>query len=167
MLGKAISCNRLLSNKSSCVPYFIKNIETTTFSTNEPFLLVKLTCSKLLERCDGIFKTLKEVPTEITIVQLRNAIDSERDAILYKKKANLLSQIPTCIQLSRPILIKPGRRYEIRLKQNPPHKCCTAALLKSEVRIGSDIVIQFHDDSRVEGDTVARGTILNLVFKLI
>lgn len=109
----------------------------------------------------------KVIPTEVTIVAISNFSYStiKEEIILYEGRENLDTISISAVSLPKPILITPGFMYEIRMKQNPPEKCASKLLLKSQIEVDSGITVQFHRDPYLEGDKlVARGLIWNLRF---
>ncbi|XP_031639201.1 uncharacterized protein LOC116351261 [Contarinia nasturtii] len=163
-----VECNRYLSLYLAVVPYFIKNLETTTFSINEAAFLNGFTCPSLHEHDNGKYYYLEEkLLVEITIVttmsNLANA-SSDEEIILFKGNAYVDSKKGK-VPLLNPILIKPSCMYEIRLKLNPPKNFASGVLMKSEVQMDSDFKVQFHHDSFLERDrNVSRGLICKLDF---
>ncbi|XP_055326195.1 BTB/POZ domain-containing protein 3-like [Sitodiplosis mosellana] len=157
-------CNRLLSTYKVIKPYFIKNLETTKFSSNEPFLLIGFTIQYIKIYRDGKYTKCEEVSTEITIVEMSVPYDSKKEVVMYNGEAKLTSnEFP----LSTPLLIRPGFLYEIRLKQNPPENCAIGLPLKSEVQMNDVITIQFHDDPLIPDDISPTNLIYRLHFNKI
>ncbi|XP_055306462.1 BTB/POZ domain-containing protein 2-like isoform X2 [Sitodiplosis mosellana] len=168
--GDSVQFNRLISKYGSSKPYYIQNIETTTFSTNEPIFLVAFECSKVFTKYsnyeDGIDSTDK-LSTDIKIVTLPGPTDSSKEIVLYEGTGVLEVGKRAKILLNKPILIRSGLIHEIRMNQSPPDSSYTSALLKTEVQVQSDVKIQFHGDP-FDGDTdVARGLILGFEFHRI
>lgn len=164
--GSTVLCGRLLSFNASFTPYFIQDMETTTFSTNEPMLLMKFVCSKVLYWSNGTLQMLNDFSSDITISEIPESGLSGIEQILYSQSIMLQSDNPTIVDLNQPVLIRPGLKYEITMKQSPPPNSCTATLMNSEVHVEPDIIITFHDDP-VVGDKAARGTIQTLEFARI
>lgn len=77
--------------------------------------------------------------------------DDDYDLIFEKTisslKVFLRSKSRTKILLSKPVLIRPGFLYEIRVQQTPYKHFYNAKLLKTKVQLESDITIRFHSDS--------------------
>lgn len=71
------------------------------------------------------------------------------------------------ISLAKPILIQPGKIYEIRFKQTALDIHCTGNQMKTMIGIKPDIVVQFHDDPIPDNDGVARGLVRSLFFNRI
>lgn len=80
-----------------------------------------------------------------------NDNDSDYDLIFEKRISNLKvylrSKSRTKIILSKPVLIRPGFLYEIRIQQTPYKNFYNAKQLKTMVQPESDITIRFHPDS--------------------
>ncbi|XP_031637085.1 BTB/POZ domain-containing protein 1-like [Contarinia nasturtii] len=154
-----IKCDRSISVFYSDEPYFLKNLETTTFSIDNPVWLGAFLCVDLSDYTDNEYAFLEEeLNTEFTIVEV--AKDSEK--ILYNGTAGLGSESDTRIVLSKPVYIRQGFIYEIRMQQVPPEKCCTGDLLKTDVQVDSEISVRFHDS--LGEDYVARGMVIALEF---
>lgn len=170
--GEVVPCCRMLVYSYSCNPYIIKSAETTTFSTNEPLLLKSFRCARLFVWVNNIYTATTALPIEIAVAELFNSesgISEEKMEIIhmYNECVYIQSKGETCVPLPKPVLIKPGFEYEIRMKMNPPPNCCTGSQLKSEMQIGSDIVVQFHKDPTSEYDNAARGIVDYFVFEQI
>lgn len=162
-LNNSFVCNRLISNYPSNKLYQIGNIETTVFSINEPLLLRTFSCANM-------FTTFHRVIREIflTYINIVEVNEPNNEVLLYKGYAHLNPNKFTNICLTKPVLIRPGYLYEIRLKQTLPPNCCTAILMKLSVEFESGIIVQFHRNNVIENDTsVARGLIHSLGFRRI
>lgn len=159
-----IKCDRWI--KHADVPYYIKNIETTTFTVNKMVLLGAFTCAYMY-RYNNSFKNLGEElePSEITIIEYPSLAKPSDSVVLYNAKMNLLGSDATTIVLAKPILIQPELTYQIQMKQAPPSNCCSRIEVKTEVKLHPDIMVQFHNDPYVGGQ--ARGLIDELHFNRI
>lgn len=80
-----------------------------------------------------------------------NANDDDYDLIFERRISNLKvylrSKSRTKVLLSKPVLIRPGFLYEIRIQQIQYKHFYNAKLLKTIVQPESDISIRFHPDS--------------------
>lgn len=158
-----IICDREISVFASPIRRFIKAVETTFFSTNQSVLLKKLRCGRLFEG-NGQFQNLKKIlSTRINISESSNSQGSSDETAIYSGMAAFQSGSGTDILLEKPILIKYGFKYEIRMEQSPPEECYSGALLKSEVSVTSGFKIRFYDDVPKD-DYVSRGLIIKLEF---
>lgn len=167
--GEAMPCNRLLTRHYAYTPYYIKSEETTTFSINEPLLLTGFTCSPVSRYINNASNGYTNMlPTQITIAQVPNVTPSaeKEENIFYTGKIDIKCG-STVVKLSKSILVKPGFKYEIRMKLNPPENSCTGGVMKSEMEIGPDVVIQFHNDPTLEDVGTQRGLIHVLRFNRI
>ncbi|XP_031639407.1 BTB/POZ domain-containing protein 3-like [Contarinia nasturtii] len=158
-----IECDRLVALDFSRSPYCIKSIETTVFSVNEPLLLRQIEFSQVGEFKSNEYCAIVKLSTEIKIVQLTKSASSNVELSLYEGNTYLKSEL-TYMTLSKPILIRPGVMYEIQMKQTPIQNFCTGNILKTEVQMESNIIVQFHRDPIVGNDIVARGMIRKLEF---
>lgn len=159
-----VDCERLLSSYGSVKTYFIEDIGTT-FSTNRLILLLEIVFPRIIGCCKShhYMELENDVPTEVTIVKVSGPTHSGEETDLDIGHTNLKPKENSQIALNKPIFIKAGFMYEIRMKQSPPAKCFTGALLKSKVKIQPDLIVQFHNVSTVGDDEVARGLIRNLM----
>lgn len=80
-----------------------------------------------------------------------NDNDDDYDLIYEKRISNLKvylrSKSRTKIMLSKPVLIRPGFLYEIRIQQTPNKNFYNAKQLKTVVQQEPDVKIRFHPDS--------------------
>ena len=102
-----INCDRLLSKYNSIQPYYLKNVETTKFSVNEPLLLEGFAVDDIFLYRDNNYFACKEVSTEITIVEVTDCDDSKMEVMKYNRKAKLTINNKKN-ELFKPILIRPG-----------------------------------------------------------
>ncbi|XP_031633929.1 kelch-like protein 13 [Contarinia nasturtii] len=158
-----ITCDRLMAFEFLKKPYYIKNIEKTIFSVNQPMMLKQITCSKLSKYESTEYYVMEELATEIKIVQINESAPSNKELFLYDANTHLKSKSTSRITLTNHILVRPGFMYEIQLKQDPPPNCCTGNVLKSKVEINSNIIVNFHQDPTTKGFD-KRGTIKELKF---
>lgn len=185
-----ILCDRLLSHTYSNQPYFVKSSEITSFTTDKPLLLRMIRFDYIKKYRSGKYIECEDVPTEMKVVEVSNSelFDSEssesdtsnsdrssdnseasrNELILDIVKTKLKSSCSPRMDLSTPVLIRPGFLYEIRLKLNPPKSCVTGCLLRSTVQMedenSEEIIIQFHNDPVIPNDIVATGLVTELCF---
>ena len=158
-----IECDRLISTYCSVQEYYVKDIETTVFSCNQPLLLIAFICTGIFGHGSSTYKHITEtISTAIEVIE--QCGQSHSETVLHTQETILLCNRMPQITLAKPILIKPRHKYNIRMQQSPPFGCCTGSLLKSEVQIQPDITVRFHDDPGVGDDEVARGLISKLDF---
>lgn len=158
-----IRCERALSNFTSTMPYYIQEVEKTTFSINQPLFLRAFECT-VLRVNDSDAVTISEVPSKISIFQIADSAQSPDRSVLHNQNITLKVRERTYVTLSAPILVKPGFKYEIKFKQSPASEFTIGALLKSKVQMQSNITVHFHGDPVLKGDMVPRGLILNIKF---
>lgn len=167
--NETIICNRFKRNCVSNPPYYMQNIESTKFSVNEHVWLTALGLDTIWEYRDGEFYRFEDVkilPSEITIIETNNSTNPTKKTILHKQKADLTTDtLGVNVPLSESVLVKPGLRYEIRMKQSPPPNCCTGVELKSVVELKSGVTVQFHDGKIVEGKI--KGAIIRLTLEKV
>lgn len=154
---RPLKCARKISKTTE--PYFIKEVEKTVFSTNQPILLKELYCEDLSLNVDDPFEDYDgepfgylaaNVPSEVAIIEISKSHSSSEGVILYNAEVELLTREETVIIIPNPILIRPAFTYMIRMKQSPPPNCCASYSLKSRMIPRSDTMIKFHNDP-IEG----------------
>lgn len=163
-----LRCDRTISQFYVCNPYQIKSMEKTTFTTNVPVLLKTIACDGIYEynymenKYSVPFSTLA---TQLTIFESPIDLDSDENNTVYTEQGTLLNGKCVIISLTKPILIRPGFMYEIRLEQKPPSNFCNGAILKPMVQMEGGVNIRFHNDPVFVGDpNVSRGWIYALDF---
>lgn len=163
-----IRCYRSISQFYLCKPYQIKNVEKTIFTTNKPVLLRGIAF-------DGIYEynyidhkysiPVASLPTQLTILKSPIDLDSDERKTIHIEKGFLMNGNCVVTTMPKPILIRPGFMYEIRLEQKPSSNCCNGAILKPQVNMEHGITIKFHHDPIFFGDpNVLRGLIYALDF---
>ncbi|XP_031639027.1 uncharacterized protein LOC116351111 [Contarinia nasturtii] len=138
--------------------YYISKMEKTVFSTSYPIFLHRIKRVSVYEYKDGQYhQPMTGMQSEVTIIEIKTSKTGE-EIVMYRGKTTLYHAY-----LPKPILIRPGYQYEIRMKQNPTKKFCTKFLLKEEVKVNSDITIRFAACEENKG----RGLIECLYFYVI
>lgn len=140
----AVECE-LSSNFLFNDHYNLDKLETTAFSTNIPLLLGKFTCSPIFNIDNGIRVT--NLPVIAKILSHSQYIEAENlDCIFTDLGAEVI--------LPKPILIKPGIHYEIRLSF-PEFQYFTIRELNSKIELKSNAYLQLWDppvrNNRVRG----------------
>lgn len=165
----AIICNRCVSVASTAGSYNLLLTEITTFSTTQPVLLGSFECAKLCIYRDKKHCDLRaNIPIE---VHINEVFDLKRETkniskILCKQNATIGSESDTTITLNKPILIRPGFFYEIRVAQFPDVHCIYKRELKKEVQIDDDISIKFYHD-RSGDNRITIGLINSMSFNRV
>lgn len=128
----------------------IRDLEDTLFSTNHSVLLKGF-------RLVPIFtdSTWMGTPTNFTISELPNS------NALYYGEVNMIEN-NSLVMLHKPLLIKCGRIYNIRLEHSQIEMCLSYTLLKPHVQVKPDLSVYFHSDP--SDIVVMRGLIQELVF---
>lgn len=95
--------------------------------------------------------------------------DEKMTKIQSTMKSCIKSNSDTIFTLPKPILIRPGFRYKIELKQSIEGHCYKTKTLKSNIKIDSEIDIQFYDNvTTLDNDkNKIRGLITTLKFNRI
>lgn len=162
--GGKLKCNRLASKYCLNEPYYVRDEEITTFSSDDLVLLSGFTLNIVYEYRRNDYSDIVALSSELTIVELTDA-KQRKGQILFSERANFTGPKFNYVLPTQPILIRPGFFYQIRLKQNPRANSCTGGMLMTSVRMKSSATIQFYNDSKLENDpNVARGLISGLKF---
>ncbi|XP_031629401.1 BTB/POZ domain-containing protein 3-like [Contarinia nasturtii] len=157
--------NRIISDS-----FLVKNIETTTFSSNK-FLLLKGFLYANVYTFDKekwqYFKIDEHFPTSnITIIE-KNVDDESQnvnDTILFSGETKLSSHGKNRVDLTSPIIIRPWLKYEIRFEQQQiPPSTYTFSTLKTALCIEPDINIQFYPDRNLNYDNTSTGMVADLL----
>ncbi|XP_031639405.1 uncharacterized protein LOC116351445 [Contarinia nasturtii] len=165
--SEMIKCDRLLSLDFARTPYYIKSVEKTQFSINHPMLLKQIECSIISIYASNQYYPVEDLQTELEIIQVSVAAPGGDKVVLHRGNYHLTNFCARNITLTKPILVRPGFLYEIQLKQSPPPNCSTGDILKLKVQLDSNINVQFHHDSYMKIDKVARGVVRKLGFHRI
>ncbi|XP_031639418.1 BTB/POZ domain-containing protein 2-like isoform X2 [Contarinia nasturtii] len=165
--SEMIKCDRLLSLDYARTPYYIKSVEKTQFSINHPMLLKQIECSIISIYASNQYYPVEDLQTELEIIQVSVAAPDGDKVVLHRGNYHLTNFCARNITLTKPILVRPGFLYEIQLKQSPPPNCSTGDILKLKVQLDSNINVQFHHDSYMKIDKVARGVVRKLGFHRI
>lgn len=140
----SVSCERTIMEKFF-LPFYIKNIESTTFSVNEYFWLSKIDCEELYEYRDDRYchsESVEQMQSKMTISEMADPSRSDEKTILHSQTIDVSESI--IITLSKAIMVRPGFIYEIKMEQTPPPNCCTGGFLKSTVEMETSATVLFH-----------------------
>lgn len=166
----AIKCDRSVLNSPNN-SFLLKNGEITTFSSNESILLGGFICAKVFHLWKNQLINLKfGVSTEITIIEASSSGHNHPDLVskdLFIMKTTLQSNSETVISLPRPLLIRPGFQYEIRLAQSAENIAFCCRKLTTEVQVESDITLQFWNDVTTKIGKIIRAPITKFEFNRI
>lgn len=162
--NEIIECSRVIANS-----FCIKEIETTTFSSNKPLLLHGFVCANVYEyrrESSQYFDVKFPISDIIITTKTFDKVDnSYSSCLLLAGETNLVTHGENRVELPMPIRIDAGTRCEIRLKQEVPPLSCTFATLKSIIRIKPDIEIRFHSDAELDYDNTATGLVTGLLIE--
>ncbi|XP_055306232.1 BTB/POZ domain-containing protein 6-like [Sitodiplosis mosellana] len=159
-----VECNRVLEyRKEYC---FVRNI-ATTFSTNEPIILLELVFESLRIHRDGEWRDdlMDDFLTEIRIAKIPN--DKGDTKVLVEQTAHLRCEEGTVVTLWKPVLTRPGNKYQIQLKHSSNEHCYKMPVLKTEVELESNIIIQFYNDPKTVDLQLPTSPIISLRFSRI
>lgn len=137
-------------------PYYVQDVEVTTFTTNRTVFLLGFFCVplRIYEEDTNNYEDMDEtLTTEFDIIEIRGEND---EMVIYNGKVELESEDETYIVLNKPVVICPGLTYKIRMNQSPPENCCTRYFLKSEIHAMPDVTFQIEN-----GKTHGEGLILS------
>lgn len=167
----SLECSRLMSEFGSNVPYFLKSTERAIFSSNQPLVLKSIYCAKISFHANENFYESTDtasIKSKMSIIEKKDQRNDDGAKTLDIMEAVFYTKNTTCIDMPKPIIVRPGYFYEIRMEQTVPPNSCSAVLLKSEVTIGSNTVIKFYEDRNIPSDNVSkRGLVSGLLFNPI
>lgn len=151
-------------------PEFEHNINgepiTTTFHMNETLLLRDIVCAEMFQFENWPLSLRQDLTGKLTIFETRGRCNTkEVTTVLYvDSNIKLIANRCTVIQLTKPVIIRRGIKYNIQLDLNLPFRCCSLVNFKNaEVHIGDDdIVVKFSKDIVKNGKR--RGVIYGLQF---
>lgn len=148
-------------NSTEDSPYHIQNVESIWFTTNKPLWLNAFWCKGLLHRhSDRVSVNFK-----LSINEIENP-SSDRSDTLFTKMVTIIKRIKTRISIPHPLIICPGRMYEIRLETENSNYYYHCALWDSEVKLDDDLIVSFHKNVSIE-HSERRGLVSCLSFKRI
>lgn len=165
-----IECERKLQgwaeSRSNAFPmHLLKNIETTTFSSSAPLLLVALQPSFIYDyqkvsqnrqftnfynleptRCyqDELPSIKEDIPIEITIFEI-DPLNATEKVVLQKEKAIFRNERK--VMLSKLILIKPKFMYKIKMELTPPVNSAVNGYAEAKFELGKHTEINFHGEA--------------------
>ncbi|XP_055308966.1 uncharacterized protein LOC129572876 [Sitodiplosis mosellana] len=147
--------------------FLIKNIETTTFSSNKPFLLKGISFANvyIFDKEKWAYYIVDFPISKITITKKCRDDQSQIEKsseILFNGEKTLVTHGTNQVDLPSPILIKPGIKYEICLQQEVPPSSYTFNTLKPVLHLGPDVEIRFHSDAKLGYDNTATGLVTGL-----
>lgn len=113
------------------------------FSTSQPLLFGGFTCGEVCGFETGLKCILKSaVSTDVNISEICGINDKN----LLNTKPNFHST-ENHVAFPQPIFVRPGRFYKISISPFEDNLYISSRTLKKEIRLQSDIVIQFHTSS--------------------
>lgn len=138
-----INFNRVVSERTS--PYdweASSEEENTIFFTDQPLLLGGFFCENLFHVFEGDGSSLRRgLSVDVTITEMKR-VGSSAKTLLETKIC--LESADNDVFLPKPILIRPGYHYTIRMPHLPESYCYPMAILRKEVR-ESDVTVRFLD----------------------
>lgn len=154
--GDIVECNRIIAQS-----FIIKNIESTTFSSNKLVVLHGFSCANVYEyRAATYAYFVIDFPVS-NIKIIEKSIDGN-DVFLFTGHIKLVTHGENRVKLPSPIIIRPGIKYEIRMEQPSQPHYHTFSTLKSTVLVGGDNTITFHGKSDLDYDDTATGLVIGL-----
>lgn len=127
-------------------PYFIQSTEFTTFSTNKPLLLRGVICADLFVYDGMFYDSMDDFPSEIEIFECQ--LDTKRRCVYSDDETELeynCDDREHIVWLEKPIIILPGKNYEIKLKLIMDDDLCTKAnFISFEEHSRTETIVTFH-----------------------
>ncbi|XP_055303109.1 kelch-like protein 41a [Sitodiplosis mosellana] len=147
--------------------FVIKNIETTTFSSNKSLMLKGISFANVyhFNKEKWTYFVVKFPISKITITTKGHDDQPQKKKspkILFNGEITLVTHGTNQVDLPSPILIKPGIKYEICLQQEVPPSSYTFNTLKPLLRFGPDVEIRFHPDTKLGYENTATGLVTGL-----
>lgn len=138
---RALICYREQSNANSV---FLKNRESTWFSSNAPLLLGKVDFTVIKHRQEHYF----DMMVKIHVVEHCDGTFAKSSAgkIVSTTTLNFTSVSIPSEEFGEPILIYPNKMYEIQLEMVNVMKKCHYKTWKSEVKLDEKVTIKFHQN---------------------
>lgn len=153
-------CDRFISRGDLQIPYEIKNVEVTHFSTTHPLLIKSIDLVSI--HYEYSYEKTNNVATYVQIIE--DAAHKQNTILFVSKCKYLKYRTYSSVVLPEPIFVKPGFLYRIELRQCPPENCVTGVTLKPTVQLESGAVLRFYEKNphQSSGRNVARGVIRGL-----
>lgn len=146
-------CDRFLANDDYSCSF--EEIQWTKFSTNQSVLLKGLKFCSMRSR----YNDLKDF--EFGIIELPKSAQCGDSVTLYGGTDCVFNN-GSRVMLAKPVLIKSGFIYEIRLLQIKSLEVFSYPVLKAQVSIGPDFIVYFHPEP--SNAAVMKGLIEELIF---
>lgn len=158
-----LKCNRELDMASE--GYEIEEVETTKFWTNKTLFLTKIVCDEILACFDPMDEPNyleEELPANFAIYEFHPFDENQENSrVVYADKHIILDSYRTEIELSTPIVIRSGFKYQIKIDIESLADCCTGIKYRNKIRMESGVVVKF-DGPIQRGEN--RGIIWELQF---
>ncbi|XP_055305894.1 BTB/POZ domain-containing protein 6-like [Sitodiplosis mosellana] len=141
-----IICER--NSNISNQPYEIADMEVETFSTNKPLLLRGIICAEIYYFDDYFSPIMDDIPGQIKIFEFRATTNDakvglrtiyEDDDIELEYDDNEYN-----LWLNKPVIIKPGKKYQIQLTLDMEDEFSTNIKMKGHQVASNGFVITFH-----------------------
>lgn len=153
-MSLVLQCDRAIKENLLYEQYDVEEFVTTKFSSNTNLSLKEIVYAQVYENYQYIREISEDIDEKLTIVESRDS-SSNPKPLYIDENVKLRAGSETTISLCKPIMIKPGIKYEIQLELNMDFLCCAIATYRSsEVEIVPGITIEFHDEPTENGDIV-------------
>lgn len=146
-----ITCEREW-NYTTKKPYSINYMEMETFSTNKPLLLRGFVCAEIRNLDDSFTPITDDICAQIKILEFRGTIKGPQFglAIVYEDNDTELEYDDEDdeyhVWLTKPVIIKPGKKYQIRLQLDLEDELCTNVKMKGIQASSNGFVVTFHTE---------------------
>lgn len=121
----------------------VGNVEKTTFSVTKPLLLGEFACAPLKSKCPDI-----AIPkSKLKIIEKAFECDDSKslNGTVVTNTSITLKDNEAHYMLKKPIQVRPGFEYEIRLEHEFNEMFLKTKVFEQTVKHINDVTIQFHD----------------------
>lgn len=159
-----LKCDRAFGEDTMLIN--LKAKRQTRFSTNQPLLLGKFRCGRVVVgHIEPIHDVRSNLPVDVEITEASDLNGANAKSLL-KTKAQLQSK-DTDVSLPNSVLIRPGLFYTICIRPFPDEHSYYTKELKTQVQLGPDVTVKFHNHTTRTSDGKVTGLISALDFNRI
>lgn len=176
--GTVLECSRRISHLDD-KPYELKDTEIATFTTNVPLLLKAVVGDTIQEyrKYQWLQEVEEEINGELSVIEYlgdpksdcKDMDDDDEDMDGSKRRVIYTDNvvIEETMLLAKPIIIKPGFIYEVRISdlEESGYPWCTEYKAKDgDVKVKDGIIVQFSNHSSIKNHQNGFGFIRGLQF---
>lgn len=165
--NSALGCSRI--HNPSLNKNYVNQMESLSFQTSKKILFGAIAALQLQKSDSNYFSN--KISGSMMIFETTSNENSEKSILLLKQEINVtcgdVTDLPSYIKLSKPIVITPYKVYEIRMIFNTLWKhqtFHTNFYYKQEVDLADDIKVTFEKNSSLPYDNCSFGIVSDLYF---